>query len=184
MDEEVVREAQRYVREMRQAGHSPQDIITALVAAGWPGEAAAGLLNAAALPAAPPPYAQAVLPPTGTRATGLSVAGVPEEVRGMGFNWAALLLCVQFPTCVIWALGHRVWVALLCVVPIMGFILAVWLGATGYVQAWNAGDYRSVEEFRAKELAWQRGAFVWWLFVLLLWFIAALIDPSVFEGPR
>ncbi|MCK5641018.1 MAG: hypothetical protein KAJ19_09485, partial [Gammaproteobacteria bacterium] len=51
------------------------------------------------------------------------LAEIPPEISG--WNWGAFLLSW------IWGIGNSVWIALLCLIPCVGFVMAFVLGAKG-----------------------------------------------------
>ena len=73
--------------------------------------------------------------------------GIPAEIRG--WNWGAFLLTW------IWAIGNRVWLGLLCLIPYVGFVMAFVLGAKGNEWAWQTGRFESVEEFKRVQRTWR-----------------------------
>ena len=64
------------------------------------------------------------------------------------WNWGAFLLTW------IWGIGNQVWIALLALVPIVGFVMMFVLRAKGNEWAWNNGPYADVESFRRRERRW------------------------------
>lgn len=82
-------------------------------------------------------------------------AAVPEGVKG--WSWGAFLLTW------IWALGNRVWIGLLCFVPLVGIIMAFVLGFKGREWAWQQKEWDSVEHFNEVQKKWS-----FWGVVLVL----------------
>jgi hypothetical protein len=111
---------------------------------------------------------------------------VPDEVRAMGFDWAAFLYGFCVPLNFIWLAGHRLplWIGLLQCIPIVHVLVAVRLGLKGYEMAWRArmreathhgkGDQTDIDHFRTDELAWQRNSFMVVGALLIWWMIFAL----------
>jgi hypothetical protein len=74
---------------------------------------------------------------------------VPEEIKGL--NWGALLLNW------IWAIGNQVWIGLLCLVPCIGFFMAIYLLIKGNELAWKGPrQWESVQQFKEVQGAWTK----------------------------
>ena len=71
---------------------------------------------------------------------------LPAELQG--FNWGALFGSW------IWGLGNSVWIALLCLVPCVGFFMRFFLGAKGNEMAWKSKRWESVQAFRSTQKTW------------------------------
>ncbi|MDD5093888.1 MAG: zinc ribbon domain-containing protein [Dehalococcoidia bacterium] len=100
----------------------------------------------------------------------LSPAEIPPEIKG--WNWGAFFLTW------IWGIGNRVWIALLCLIPYVGLVMAFVVGAKGNQWAWKSKQWDSVEQFKATQRKW-----AWWglgifLAVATLAVIAIIIDSS------
>ncbi len=112
--------------------------------------------SASVVPPAPPmspdgSAAPSVYPPADGNAfnndSGQGDASVlPAELKG--FNWAAL-----FGSWV-WGLGNSVWIALLCLVPCVGFFMRFFLGAKGNEMAWKSKRWESIQAFRSAQMTW------------------------------
>jgi hypothetical protein len=71
---------------------------------------------------------------------------IPPEIRG--WNWGAFFLNW------IWGIGNSVWIALLALIPWVGFVMAFVLGAKGSEWAWAAKKWDSVEHFKRTQRTW------------------------------
>ncbi len=71
---------------------------------------------------------------------------VPEEI--LGWNWGAFLL----PW--LWVFPNQVWYGLFALVPNLGWIMALLLGAKGNEWAWKSRRWRSIEQFKAHQRGW------------------------------
>ncbi|MCL1918577.1 MAG: ribonuclease G [Peptococcaceae bacterium] len=92
---------------------------------------------------------------------GYSPYDVPPEIQK--WNWGAFMFSI------IWGIGNRTWIALLCLVPCFGTVFMFILGAKGNEWAWKAGNYQNVETFKAVQDTWNRAGFVYfWIFVGIL----------------
>ena len=73
-------------------------------------------------------------------------AEIPPELDR--WNWGAFLLNW------IWGLGNDTFIALLTLVPGLGFIMMIVLGLRGNRWAWRNGRWDSVEHFRRVQRRW------------------------------
>ena len=65
---------------------------------------------------------------------------IPPEIDR--WNWGAFLLNW------IWGVGNNTFIALLTLVPVVGFVMLFVLGAKGSRWAWRNGRWDSVEHFK------------------------------------
>jgi len=100
-------------------------------------------------------------------------AVVPDEIKG--WNWGGFLLCW------IWGIGNKVWIALLALLPFVGFIMNIVLGIKGNEWAWRNKKWDSVAHFKTTQRIWA----IVGLVVLVPYFIftfgvlAAVVIPNV-----
>jgi hypothetical protein len=79
---------------------------------------------------------------------------IPPELDR--WNWGAFLLNW------IWGVGNNTFIALLTLVPIVGFVMPFVLGAKGSRWAWRNGRWDSVEHFKSVQRLWAIwGAIIW-----------------------
>ncbi len=71
---------------------------------------------------------------------------VPAEVRG--WNWGAFFLTW------IWGIGNKVWISLLCLLPLVNIVMIFVLGIKGNEWAWKSGNYANVAEFHKVQKIW------------------------------
>lgn len=96
-------------------------------------------------------------------------APVPQEIQG--WNWGAFLM----PG--LWVFPNKVWIGLLCMIPIFGLPIPFVLGAKGNVWAWRSRQWRSLQDFKAHQRAWAiAGGSIWGSFIGLL-VLAAIVTP-------
>jgi cytoskeletal protein RodZ len=88
---------------------------------------------------------QAVIAPTNTSGQGHATI-VPPEVRG--WSWGAFLLSW------IWGLGNETYLALLCFVPFVNFVMIFVLGAKGNEWAWRNKQWTNIEDFKRVQRKW------------------------------
>ena len=71
---------------------------------------------------------------------------VPDEIKG--WNWGAFFMPY------LWPLTNKVWIGLLALVPQVGWLVAIALGAKGNEWAWKSRKWRSIEQFKAHQRGW------------------------------
>jgi len=87
---------------------------------------------------------------------------IPDEIRH--WNWGALLLNV------LWGICNNTWIALLTVIPFVGFVMIFVLGAKGNEWAWRNKGWESIESFQRTQRAWM----YWGIGLCILQVIALL----------
>jgi Cytochrome oxidase complex assembly protein 1 len=86
---------------------------------------------------------------------------IPPEIDR--WNWGAFLLNW------IWGIGNNTFIALLTLVPFVGFVMPFVLGAKGSRWAWRNGRWDSVAHFKRVQRRWAIwGAIVWIAAIVLL----------------
>lgn len=106
---------------------------------------------------------------------------VPAEIKG--WSWGA------FMHNIIWGIGNKTYLPLLCLVPIFNIIWVFVCGAKGHEWAWRDGgyEYSDIETFKRVQGTWDRAGFVQFIFsivmivlyILFIIFIAAVSgDPA------
>ena len=98
------------------------------------------------------------------------VDALPVGIRG--WSWGAFLL--NF----IWAIGNRVWIGLLVLIPFVGWIFAFWLGFKGREMAWKAQRWDSVEHFQLVQKKWSKWGVIITVILFLFGLIAAVVLPA------
>ncbi|MFA5976456.1 MAG: ribonuclease G [Elusimicrobiota bacterium] len=71
---------------------------------------------------------------------------VPEEIKQ--WSWGAFLLNW------IWGISNGTYIALLALIPYVGFIMAIVLGFKGNEWAWRNKRWESVEQFQRVQKKW------------------------------
>ena len=90
-------------------------------------------------------------------------AVVPAEIQK--WNWGAFWMNW------IWGLGNKTYIALLCLIPLVGFVMIVVLGAKGSKWAWQKKRWDSVDHFQKIQKKW-----AWWgLAVFLILFVMSIL---------
>jgi Cytochrome oxidase complex assembly protein 1 len=85
---------------------------------------------------------------------------VPPEIDR--WNWGAFLLNW------IWGIGNNTFIALLTLIPVVGFVMLFVLGAKGSRWAWRNGRWDSVEHFKRVQRLWAIWGLVIWIGVIAL----------------
>jgi hypothetical protein len=73
-------------------------------------------------------------------------AVIPDGVKG--WSWGAFFLGW------IWAIGNRTWIGLLCLIPYVGFVMAILLASKGREWAWRNKRWNSVAHFNEVQRKW------------------------------
>ena len=99
-----------------------------------------------------------------------SSAQIPPEIRG--WNWGAFFLSW------IWGIGNSVWIALLCLIPFVSWVMVFVLGAKGSEWAWASRKWDSVEHFKRNQRNWALAGLILFLVGVAFWvlyFVIAII---------
>ncbi|MCC8440029.1 MULTISPECIES: hypothetical protein [Leuconostoc] len=101
---------------------------------------------------------------------------VPAEVKG--WNWGAFMYNI------FWGIGNKTYLPLLCLIPVFNFVWIFVCGFKGNEWAWQKGDYKDVETFKAVQVTWNRAGIVQFIIaiaimVLYFMFFAAIISSVV-----
>jgi hypothetical protein len=80
---------------------------------------------------------------------------IPPEIDR--WNWGAFLLNW------IWGIGNNTFIALLALIPLIGFVMMFVLGANGSRWAWRNGRWDSVEHFKRVQRKWAIWGVVLWI---------------------
>ena len=101
-------------------------------------------------PGGPQAPLQPVAPITATQPVNTSgqgkTAAIPPEIKG--WNWGAFLLNW------IWGIGNETYIAFLCFIPFVSFVMIFVLGAKGNAWAWRNKRWDSVEQFKRVQKKW------------------------------
>jgi len=97
------------------------------------------------------------------------IQGVPETAKGL--CWGGFFLTW------IWAIFNRTWIGLLCLLPVVGFVMRFVLLFKGREWAWKSKKWESVERFNRVQRIWSiAGLVVFILFTLSI--VAAIFVPN------
>lgn len=106
--------------------------------------------------------------PQGAPGSGPS-APIPEGVKG--WSWGAFFLNW------IWGPFNGTWIALLALIPFVGFVMAIVLGLKGREWAWKNKKWDSLEHFNRVQRAWSVGGVVM-LIVPVIGVLASIALPA------
>jgi hypothetical protein len=84
---------------------------------------------------------------------------VPAEIKK--WNWGA------FSMSILWGIGNKTYLPLLCLIPIFNIVWIFICGAKGNTWAWKDGNYTDVETFKAIQSTWNRAGLVLFIFQIL-----------------
>jgi hypothetical protein len=93
-----------------------------------------------------------------------AATAAPADVKR--WNWGAFLLTW------IWGIGNQVWIALLALVPIVGFVMMFVLGVKGNEWAWKKRRWDSVESFHRTQRKWAIAGLILWGVGIVLYIVA------------
>ncbi len=100
-----------------------------------------------------------------------SLAVTPREIQG--WNWGAFLLHW------IWGISNTVWIALLALIPFVGFIMAIVLGVKGSEWAWQSKRWDSIEHFKRTQRTWAKWGIGLWAGIILLYIIIFIFTIAI-----
>jgi hypothetical protein len=92
---------------------------------------------------------------------------IPPEIDR--WNWGAFLLNW------IWGVGNNTFIALLALIPLVGFVMMFVLGAKGSRWAWRNGRWDGVEHFKRVQRRWA----IWGA---VLWIVSLVLFAGIFFG--
>ena len=97
-------------------------------------------------------------------------ADVEAELRK--WNWGAFLLTW------IWAIGNRVWIGLIALIPIVGLVMMFVLAIKGNRWAWEKKDWRDIEHFHSTQRKWAIAGLVLIVLGIVLGFVIGAIGAA------
>jgi hypothetical protein len=110
------------------------------------------------------------------RATLSDNVPVPDGIKG--WSWGAFLLNW------IWGPFNGTWIAMLSLVPYIGFVMMIVLGFKGREWAWKNKRWDSVEHFNRVQRLWSIWALVLVLGTLLIGILAGIGIPAYQDWQR
>lgn len=89
-----------------------------------------------------------------------------------GWSWGAFLLNW------IWAIGNKTWIGLLCLIPYVGLIVAIYLGVKGRELAWRNKRWDSIDHFNAVQKKWSMWGVILIVGAMGIGILAAIAIPQ------
>ncbi|MGD9686838.1 MAG: lysozyme inhibitor LprI family protein [Desulfobacter sp.] len=89
-----------------------------------------------------------------------------------GWSWGAALLNW------IWAIGNKVWIGLLALIPVVSIVMFFVLGFKGREWAWKSGQWESVDHFNRVQKKWSQWAVGLTLVGFIIGIIGAVAMPQ------
>lgn len=96
---------------------------------------------------------------------------IPYEIKG--WNWGA------FTFNIIWGIGNKTYLPLLCLIPVFNLVWIFVCGAKGNEWAWQSGNYRSVEEFKQVQKTWNIAGIAKFIWTIVVFVFAIMIIPTI-----
>ena len=94
---------------------------------------------------------------------------VPSEVKK--WNWGAFMYNI------LWGIGNRSYLPLLCLIPLFNIIWIFVCGAKGNSWAWKKGNFESVDEFMKIQNTWSRAglfSFILTMIIIVLYLLIVI----------
>lgn len=122
-------------------------------------------------PYLPPSAAVADVPDNGVNNSGGGKdIDLPAGITG--WSWGAFLWNW------IWGIFNGTWIALLTLVPYVGFIMAIYLGIKGREMAWRNKRWDSIEHFNRVQRSWSKWGLILFVGAFTLGIVAAIALPA------
>jgi hypothetical protein len=94
---------------------------------------------------------------------------VPDGVAG--WSWGAFMFNW------LWAVFNKTWIGLLCIIPYIGLIFAIWLGIKGREMAWKNKKWDSLEHFNRVQRKWSLWSLLFFG-IAIIGILAAIALPA------
>lgn len=99
----------------------------------------------------------------------------PNEIKG--WNWGAFMFSI------IWGIGNRTYLPLLCLIPFFNIVWVFVCGFKGNEWAWNSGQFlmEDVNTFKEIQKTWNRAGLVWFIIVIALIVLYLFLGIALFS---
>ncbi len=77
----------------------------------------------------------------------------------------------------LWAIFNKTWIGLICLIPYIGFIGAIYLGIKGRELAWQNKRWDSVEHFQRVQRSWSMWGAIIFVGAVVIGIVAAIAIP-------
>ncbi|MCQ4638263.1 ribonuclease G [Anaerovorax odorimutans] len=102
----------------------------------------------------------------------------PPEVKK--WNWGSFMFNIW------WGIGHKVYLPLLCLIPLFNLVWVFVCGAKGNEWAWKTGQYATPEELKKSQESWSRAGLVYFIVmavcVILYIVLFGSMIAAIFSG--
>lgn len=99
---------------------------------------------------------------------------VPDEVKG--WNWGAFMFSY------IWGIANKTYLPLLVLIPFFNIVWVFIVGFKGNGWAWQKGDYKDVETFKAVQSTWNRAGIVQFILTIAIFVLYFALFASVLNS--
>jgi len=99
-----------------------------------------------------------------------NASSIPDGIKG--WSWGAFLFNW------VWGIFNGTWIALLTLIPFVGFIMAIVLGIKGREWAWQNKKWESVDHFQRVQRLWSVWALWLTLGTMVIGIVAAIAIPA------
>ena len=96
-------------------------------------------------------------------------ADVPREI--IQWNWGAFFLNW------IWGIRNKTYIAFVCILPFIGFIMMIVLGMRGNEWAWQNKRWESIEQFQKEQKIWSKWGLRFAVLILFLGILGFILTP-------
>ena len=106
-----------------------------------------------------------------------SNTAIPYEIKK--WNWGAFMYNIM------WGIGNKSYLTLLCLIPIFNIVWVFVCGAKGNQWAWENGNYSDPREFFLVQDTWNRAGFIGFIIALIfivIYFIFFAVMISAILG--
>ncbi|KRL99485.1 hypothetical protein [Liquorilactobacillus satsumensis] len=99
---------------------------------------------------------------------------VPAQIKG--WNWGAFMYNI------FWGIGNKTYLPLLCLIPVFNLVWIFVCGFKGNEWAWQNGDYKDIETFKAVQATWNRAGLVQFIIAVVIFVLYLLFFASIFAS--
>jgi hypothetical protein len=96
-------------------------------------------------------------------------ADIPREI--IHWNWGAFFLNW------IWGIRNKTYIAFLCIIPVIGFVMMIVLGMRGNEWAWQNKRWESIEQFQHEQKIWSKCGIIVGIIFIVLAILGFILHP-------
>ncbi|MFK4567125.1 ribonuclease G [Enterococcus sp. UD-01] len=99
----------------------------------------------------------------------------PNEVKG--WNWGAFMFNI------IWGIGNRTYLPLLCLIPLFNIVWVFVCGFKGNEWAWQSGQFliEDIDTFKEIQKTWNRAGFVCFILAIAIIVLYIVLAVTLFS---